>query len=114
GVFRRPVEAGPRRFEQSVDTLYMSGGFEGKFSLGDHKFIWNTTAAYGVNRAAQRRANAFNSSKLGQALGPAYMGDDGRYHCGTADRPGDLDCVPFNIFGGPGSITKDMLNYVTY
>jgi iron complex outermembrane receptor protein len=119
-ILRRPVEAGPRRFEQTVNTLYMSGGLDGHFSLGKrHEFIWNSTVAYGVNRAAQRRRNAFNSAKLGQALGPAYTDADGNLRCGTADNPGDPECVPFNIFGGQGpdgrgTITREMLDYVTY
>jgi iron complex outermembrane receptor protein len=120
GIFRRPLEAGPRRFEQTVNTFYMAGGFDGNFSLGErHNFIWNTTFAYGVNRAGQRRRNAFNSSKLQEALGPAFMDDQGNWRCGSSDNPGPADCVPFNIFGGQGpngrgTITRDMLNYVTY
>lgn len=120
GIFRRPLEAGPRRFEQTVNTFYLAAGFDGNFSFGErHNFIWNTTFAYGVNRAAQRRRNAFNSSKLREALGPAFMDDQGNWRCGTADNPGPDDCVPFNIFGGQGpdgrgTITQDMLNYVTY
>ena len=120
-ILRRPLEAGPRRFEQTVNTLYMAGGFDGKFSLGERReWIWNTTVAYGVNRAAQRRRNAFDSSKLGQALGPAFMDPaTGEYRCGTVDNPGERDCVPFNIFGGQGpdgngTITRQMLDYVTY
>ena len=121
GIFRRPLEAGPRRFEQSVNTFYVAGGLDGNFSLGERRdFIWNTTFAYGINRAAQRRANAFNSSKLQQALGPAFMDEaTGSWRCGTADNPGPADCVPFNLFGGQGpsgrgTITRDMLDYVTY
>src|SRR4029078_949061 len=62
---------------------------------------------------------SFNSVKLGQALGPAYQGSDGNYHCGTAANPGDADCVPVHIFGGQGAdgrgtITKEMLAYTTF
>jgi iron complex outermembrane recepter protein len=119
-ILRRPLEAGPRRFEQTVNTFYVSGGFDGNFSLGERRnFIWNSTVVYGVNRAAQRRRNSFNSAKLGTALGPGYMADDGSLRCGTPENPGPADCVPFNLFGGQGpdgrgSITQDMLNYVTY
>lgn len=121
GIYRRPLEAGPRRFEQTVNTFYLAGGFDGDFSLGERRnFIWNTTFAFGVNRAAQRRRNAFNSSKLQQALGPAYMDETtGDWRCGTSENPGPSDCVPFNLFGGQGpngegTITRDMLDYVTY
>lgn len=118
-VTRRPLEAGPRRFEQTVNTLYVAGGFDGKFHVADRPFTWDTTVAYGVNRADQRRPNSINSAKLQQALGPAFVDMDGTTRCGTQSMPGDPDCVPFNIFGGQGaggrgSITPEMLRYVTY
>lgn len=118
-VTRRPVEAGPRRFEQTVNTLLLSAGLDGKYEIGGQPFIWDTTFTYGINRADQRRRNSFNSAKLAEALGPAFMGPDGNYLCGTMDNPGPSDCVPFNIFGGQGAdgrgtITPGMLRYVTY
>jgi iron complex outermembrane recepter protein len=118
-VTRRPVEAGPRKFEQNVNTFYTSGGLDGHFDVGPQRFNWDATLAYGLNRGEQRRNNSFNSAKLEQALGPAYRGSDGLYHCGTADHPGEASCVPFNIFGGQGAdgkgtITKEMLAYTTF
>ncbi|HET8937772.1 MAG TPA: TonB-dependent receptor [Polyangiales bacterium] len=113
-VTRRPVEAGPRRFEQTVNTLYLSAGLDGKYTIGDQPFIWDTTFSYGINRGDQRRRNSFNSAKLAEALGPAYMGDNGKYMCGSMAMPGTPGCVPFNIFGGEGTITPEMLRYVTY
>jgi iron complex outermembrane receptor protein len=118
-VTRRPLEAGPRRFEQTVNTFYVSGGLGGDFDVGEQRFYWDTTVAYGVNRADQLRNNSFNSAKLEQALGPAYQDADGNYRCGTVDKPGDPSCVPFNIFGGQGAngagtISREMLDYVTF
>ncbi len=117
-ITRRPIEAGPRRFEQTVNTFYAAGGLNGNFEAGKQKFFWDTTVAYGLNRADQRRNNSFNSAKLQQALGPAFL-DDGVWRCGSAEAPGDPECVPFNIFGGQGAdsdgtITQEMLDYVTY
>jgi iron complex outermembrane recepter protein len=119
GVLRRPLEAGPRRFEQTVNTFYVAGGLDGTYTFGDKRFIWDTTVAYSINHALQRRKNAFNSAKLSEALGPGFMGMDGKLHCGTMQNPGRADCVPFNIFGGQGAdgrgtITREMLDYVTY
>ncbi|HEY6177862.1 MAG TPA: TonB-dependent receptor, partial [Kofleriaceae bacterium] len=118
-VTRRPVEAGPRHFEQNVNTFYVAGGADGHINVGEQRFNWDATAAYGVNRADQRRNNAFNSEKLQEALGPAFMGSDGRFHCGTATNPGDPNCVPINIFGGQGAdgkgtITPEMLRFTTF
>jgi iron complex outermembrane receptor protein len=117
-ITRRPLEAGPRRFEQNVNTFYVSGGLEGTF--GEQKrWSWDTTLAHGINRAEQRRNNSFNSSKLQNALGPAFQDDGGVWRCGTLANPGDPECVPFNLFGGQGpdrrgTITAEMLKYVTY
>ena len=114
-IARRQTEAGPRTFEQNVHTFYTSGGLDGHFDLGGQRFVWDATVAYGLNRAEQRRNNAVNSAKLQQGLGPAYMGSDGRYHCGvSAANPGDPSCVPVDFFDGPGTITPDMLKYITF
>jgi iron complex outermembrane receptor protein len=119
-VARRPVEAGPRTFEQTVNTWYVSGGLDGHFNTDDtHRFNWDATVVYGVNRADQRRTNAFDSLKLQEALGPAYQDVDGTWKCGTLAMPGDPSCVPFNIFGGQGAngkgtITKEMLAFTTF
>jgi iron complex outermembrane receptor protein len=112
-ITRRPVEAGPRRFEQNVNTVYVSAGLTGKATVADRVFTWDATLAYGINRAEQRRNNSFNSAKLAQALGPAFKDGD-TWRCGTMAAPGDPECVPFNIFGGAGSITPEMLRYVTF
>jgi len=118
-VTRRPIESGPRRFEQTVNTFYAAGGLNGNVGSGDQRFFWDATVAYGVNRADQLRNHSVNSAKLEQALGPAYQDDTGVWRCGTATNHGDPDCVPFNIFGGQGgngagTITQEMLDYVTF
>ncbi len=117
-ITRRPLEAGPRTFEQQVNTFYVSGGFDGHFDVASQRFNWDATVAYGINRAEQRRNHAINSAKLEQALGPAYQDANGNWHCGTAASPGDPDCVPFDIFGGQaggrGTITPEMLAYTTF
>ncbi|MFZ5661204.1 MAG: TonB-dependent receptor plug domain-containing protein [Pseudomonadota bacterium] len=40
-VTRRPIEVGPRIFEQDVDTTYFNIGLDGMFSLGDRSFSWD-------------------------------------------------------------------------
>ena len=106
-IGRRPLEAGPRIFEQNVDTWYVSGGLHGRFAVSDATFYWDSTLVYSRNRADQIKRGAFNSAKLQKALGPI---DE------CLAEPG---CVPFNIFGGQGAdgkgtITKEMLDYVTF
>ena len=105
-IGRRPIEAGPRIYEQTVNTVYASGGLGGSFTLADRLMYWDITGVYSVNRADQIKQGGFNSAKLEKALGPVD-------ECNA-----DPDCVPFNIFGGQkdgrGSITQPMLDYVQF
>jgi iron complex outermembrane receptor protein len=97
GVFRRFFEAGPRHFEQDVDTYYVSATFDG--DLGEN-WYWDASAFWSRNNATQIANGIVNSARLEQALGP------------IANCTGS--CVPFNIFGGPGSITQPMIDFVTF
>ena len=99
-ILRRFVEGGPRRFNQTVDTTYGVATLDGKFDLGGQDWFWDINAAYGRNKAEQDMFGNVDSSKLAQALGPISG-------C-TAP------CVPFNLFGGAGSITPAMVGFVTF
>ena len=99
---RRPVEAGPRVFNQTVDTINLSLGLDGHFDWGDRKWFWDVTGSWFRNQANQRKSGDFNARNLFVALGDPAV-------CAAT-----FGCVPFNLFGGAGSITKDMLDYVTY
>jgi iron complex outermembrane receptor protein len=101
-ILRRFVEGGPRKFSQQVDTYYGVATFDGKFSIGDREWYWDINGVYGQNNAKQRMLGNINSQKLRIALGPLAT-------CNAT--PG---CVPFNIFGGAGSITQDMMDYVMF
>jgi iron complex outermembrane receptor protein len=99
-IFRRFVEGGPRRFEQSVRTAYGVATLDGKLGLGSREWFWDVNVSYGRNKAEQDMFGNIDSSKLRQALGP------------IADCTGA--CVPFNLFGGAGSITPAMIDFVTF
>jgi iron complex outermembrane receptor protein len=101
-IGRRPVEAGPRIFDQNVDTWMLSGALTGDLQLGDGTHYWDVSINWGRNNAAQTGHNIFNARKLALALGPVSA-------CSAV--PG---CVPFNIFGGAGSITQEMLGWATF
>jgi iron complex outermembrane receptor protein len=106
-ILRRFVEGGPRHFEQTVDTTYVVGGFDGNFGFMNHDWYWDLNAVYGHNLAKQTMTGNINSAHLRQALGPVdeCVGQPGQFG-GT--------CVPFNFFGGAGSITPEMMNFVTF
>ena len=103
GIFvtKRPTEAGPRIFNQDVDTWYLSGGFDGEFTVGDRDMYWDVTAIWSENNARQTQLNQFNARALNTALGDPDV---------CTATPG---CVPLNIIG-EGSLTPAMLDYVTY
>ena len=108
GIFfgRRPLESGGRLFFQDVNSYMYSMGLEGEFDRGDRNFYWDLTAGYGDNRGFQEKYNSHNAAKLAIALGDPAV---------CAQVP---NCVPFNLFGGQGpdgngSITQEMLDYVT-
>ncbi|MGH8315206.1 MAG: TonB-dependent receptor plug domain-containing protein, partial [Steroidobacterales bacterium] len=99
---RRPVEAGPRIFEQTVNTVNVALGLDGHFEMGNRQWYWDITGSWFRNQANQRKTGDFNARNLSVALGDPAV-------CAAT-----FGCVPFNLFGGVGSITQDMLDYVTY
>jgi iron complex outermembrane receptor protein len=99
-IFRRFLEGGPRRFNQTVDTTYAVATLDGKAGLFGRDWFWDVNASYGRNKAEQTMFGNIHSGRLRQALGPVAG-------C-TAP------CVPFNLFGGFGSITPAMIDFVTF
>ena len=100
-VTKRPTEAGPRIFDQDVDTWYLSGGFEGDFDVGSRTYYWDVTGIKSENNARQTKHNQFNARYLNLGLGDPAV---------CAATP---NCVPINIVG-EGSLTREMLDFVTY
>lgn len=104
---RRPLESGPRIFQQEVDTYFGLLGLEGDFHTGTRAFYWDVTSSYGENRGFQQKFGAHNAARLAVALGDPAV---------CAATP---NCVPFNFFGGQGangqgSITQEMLDFVGF
>lgn len=100
-IGRRPIEAGPRIFNQDVDTWYLSGGFEGDFEVGSRTMYWDVTGVRAENNARQTKLNQFNARLINIALGDPAV-------CAAT-----TGCVPLNIVG-EGSMTPAMLDFVTY
>ena len=98
---RRPIEAGPRIFDQNVDTYLLSAGLDGSFDIGGSTIYWDLTGIMSENNADQVKQGAFNARNIFLALGPNDV---------CASTPG---CVPFNWIG-PGSMTQEMLDFVTF
>ncbi|TAH43847.1 MAG: TonB-dependent receptor [Dokdonella sp.] len=99
-ITRRPVEGGPRVFRQEVDTSYFTTGLNGDFNAGDHQFFWDVNFVSAENKATQTVNGTYNIAHIARALGP------------VADCT--APCVPLDLFGGPGSITQEMLDYIQF
>jgi iron complex outermembrane receptor protein len=99
-IGRRFVENDPRRYDQRVDTYYGAATLDGHFGIGDRQWSWDINGVWGRNEARQVVHGNVNAANLARALGPVAA-------C-TAP------CVPFNIFGGAGSITRPMIDYVAF
>ena len=99
-ITRRPIEAGPRRFEQDVDTWYFNAGIQGRLNVGSG-YSWDLNYVNTENKATQTFKNGYNVAKMKLALGDPAV---------CAAVPG---CVPLDLFGGQGrQITPAMLNYI--
>lgn len=102
---RRPLEGGPRVFTQNVDTLYLTGGLQGDFAAFGRTYNWDAHYIDSSNRAQQYVTGTYNIAHIQRALGPT-SNCDGTVATGN--------CVPLNFFGGVGSITPQMLNYIQF
>lgn len=99
-IGRRPVEGGARVFEQKVDTQYFNTGLVGSFGAGNRTWFWDVNAAYSKNEAEQTNHGSYNINNIALALGDPAA-------CAAV-----AGCVPLNIFGGPGTITPEMLAWI--
>ncbi|TXH75151.1 MAG: TonB-dependent receptor [Lysobacteraceae bacterium] len=100
-IGRRPVEVGPRLFNQDVDTWYFNIGLDGLFDIGDRGFSWDANYVHTENKATQRFTNGYNIAKIKLALGDPAV---------CAATPG---CVPLDLFGGQGRpFTQAMIDYI--
>ncbi len=99
-VARRLVEAGPRHYEQTVDTYYGTATLSGDFQFLGHQWNWDINGVYGDTRANQTFTGNVNAAHVQQALGPIADCTD--------------PCVPLDLFGGAGTITPAMLNWIAF
>jgi len=106
-VRRRLVEAGRRTFTQDNDAWRFVLGADGRAGA----WFWDASINRGRNETIQFKSGDLLADRVRRALGPSFIAPDGRATCGTPEAPVD-GCVPLNLFGGPGSITPEMLGHV--
>jgi outer membrane receptor protein involved in Fe transport len=116
-VRRRLTEFGRRSFVQDLDTFRVVGGMKGEIprvSQYFHGWSWDVSLNYGRTQGVETKEGLLQRSKVAAAVGPSFIDPStNQPTCGTPDAPID-GCVPLNLMGGPGSISQDMKNYLSY
>jgi outer membrane receptor protein involved in Fe transport len=114
-VRRRLVEFNNRIFSQDLDTFRVVTGIGGGWDLLSRRWTWDASLNYGRTQGVETTEGIIQLSKLEDAIGPSFIAEDGTPTCGTPEDPIPITvCVPMNLFGGPGSITDDMVRNVSY
>ena len=80
-ILRRFIEGGPRRFSQTVDTIYGVATLDGRFDMFGRDWYWDVNGAYGKNDAKQTMLGNINSGNLRIALGPLARAMQRRVAC---------------------------------
>lgn len=95
---RRLVELPPRLQKNNSEVTRFSAIVEGLFEQ------WNWDISYNWSRseASETSSNLVNADNLQLGLGPAQS-------CGELS---NIDCVPVNLLGPPGSITPTQLDFI--
>jgi iron complex outermembrane recepter protein len=102
-VARRFVEAGPRIYRYDTVVSQYTVGLRGSIPVIDS---WSYDAYYQLGRSDQTltTGNGFGLTKLQQAVRATNT---------TSCTVTSAGCVPINLFGGPGTITPAMLNFIS-
>ncbi len=106
---RRRMLEGGRSFEQDVVRFQQVLGIEGEFGDG---WYYDLNYNYGYSQTTSTDFGQLYGPNLAKAMGPSFQDSEGNIVCGTPSEP-IADCVSMNIFGGPGAITPEMLDYVS-
>ncbi|SFK38692.1 TonB-dependent receptor domain-containing protein [Lysobacter sp. cf310] len=112
-INRRITESGGRSFNQNVSTFAMNAGLEGTLTFNEKYYDWEAGYFRGENKANNTTYGLFNMIALQQALGPSFRDAQGVARCGTPTAV-IAGCVPLNLLGGVGSITPEMMNFVSF
>jgi iron complex outermembrane recepter protein len=108
---RRLVEAGPRLFQQSIDTMHVAVGLRSDARTPDD-WSWELSYRYSRNDATEHRLGNVVLSRLANALGPSFVSPTGPM-CGTPSAP-VFGCVPLNLLSGAGSASPAALAYAGF
>jgi outer membrane receptor protein involved in Fe transport len=116
GVRRRLVEFSGRQTSQDINNFHLTLGVDGDLPASTgflEGFHWEGAFIFSRNDSANLKQGNIRLTRLQNAVGPSFIDSSGVPTCGTPDAP-IAGCVPLNLFGGPGSISKDQVDYLTF
>jgi iron complex outermembrane receptor protein len=99
-VRRRMLETGNRVFSREGTTVRAVAGMEGEIPAVLPGWSWEAYLNYGRTDTITVGTGRLNRARLAAALGP--------------DSGCTGDCVPLDLFSGPGGITQEMVDYISY
>jgi outer membrane receptor protein involved in Fe transport len=114
-VRRRLVELGPRSLVDDSDMTFAAG------TVRNAMDVWKLEGMVSWRRStvSEHISHVTRDDNIAFALGPSGRDAAGNIRCGIpnpdtgiVDEP-YADCVPLDVFHGPGSITREMLDYIT-
>src|SRR5205823_13645232 len=70
---------------------------------------WDFSFNFGRSAGVTTTEGSLNTQLVQNGLGPSYHDATG-WHCGTPSTGPIANCTPVNLFGGPGTITPEMLS----
>lgn len=129
-VFKDHVDLAPKDELNTRETFRFVGGFEGEL---DNGWNWNVSANYGRFEQTRFQANEVLGDRYFAALDATVDPDTGQAVCrsdleGAVDsptspfpqydfgyytfNPGDGQCQPLNILGGPNGVSDAARNFV--
>ncbi|MFC4528410.1 TonB-dependent receptor [Dyella halodurans] len=87
----------PRTTDSELETYRWTAGFEGYFDLGGRTWNWDVGAMTNRNNMLKTNHGDFNLVAAENALGPSFLGADGKVHCGKPGVGNEIiGCVPWN------------------
>jgi outer membrane receptor protein involved in Fe transport len=103
------IEQGNRIFTQRNDTYHYGLGFEGYIDAGTG-WDWSTNYSLGRNDQTTTNQGELNMTRVTQSLSNQCAVD----YANDIAAGNPVSCVPLNLFGGEGSITPDMLDFIAF
>ena len=111
-ILRRNTEGGPRRDDLQHTSYRIVGGMKGDLGGG---FSYDAYYQFGRTNFAETYYNDVSVSRLTRSLDviddPRTAGVDPI--CRSVLDASDPNCIPYDIFNGPGGVTQAAVNYIT-